>query len=94
MSAKIEVTLEKLKIPIVGLGKIDILIDGTVMNSISPGESASVEIPAGKHFVQAILNGVVKRISKNLEISVDENSTIKIHGKYSRLWGNMKLLQL
>lgn len=94
MPARIDFTLEKLKMPIVGLGKIDILIDGTIVNSLSLGESVSVEIPAGNYVVQAILNDVVKRISKKLEVSVNENSTIKILGKYSRLWGNMKLQQL
>lgn len=91
MSAKIEVTLEKLKMPVVGMGKIDILVDGTNMISLSLGESTSVEISEGRHVVQAILNGVVKRKSKVLEISVNENSIVKVHGKYSRIWGNMKL---
>ena len=91
MSAKIEVTLEKLKMPVVGMGKIDILVDGTNMISLSLGESTSVEISEGRHVVQAILNGVVKRKSKVLEISVNENSIVKVHGKYSRMWWNMKL---
>ena len=77
--------------PIAGMGKIDILLDGTNVLSLSLGESASAEVSAGKHVVQTILNGVVKRKSKELEVSIEENSTAKIHGKYSRMWGNMKL---
>lgn len=91
MSTKIEVTLEKLKTPIVGMGKIDILVDGTNVLSLSLGESASAEVSSGKHVVQTILNGIVKRKSKELEVSLEENSTAKILGKYSRIWGNMKL---
>ena len=93
MSAKIEITLEKLKLPIAGMGQIDILVDGAIVTSLSLGDSVSLTIPAGKHTMQTVLHGVVKRISKELTISVDENSTTKILGKYSRMWGNMKLKQ-
>ena len=91
MSAKIEVTLKKLRMPIIGMGKINVLVDGANVFSLSLGESASADISAGKHVVQTILNGVVKRKSKKLEIFTEENSTAKIVGKYSRIWGNMKL---
>ena len=94
MSAKIEIALEKLKMPVVGIGKTDILIDGAIINSLLPGESASAEIQPGKHIVQAILNGVVKRMSKEIEPTIDEKSTVKIYGKYNRLRGNLKLQRL
>ncbi len=91
MSAKIEVVLEKLKLPIIGMGKIDIFVDGTIVLSLELGESATTDVSLGKHSVQAALNGVVKRKSNKLEISFEENSTVKILGKYSRVWGNLNL---
>ena len=93
MPAKMVVTLKKLKMPIAGLGKIDICLDGSPILSMSLGESAVAEVAAGRHVVMAILDGVFKRRSKQLEIFIEENSTAKIDGKYSRIWGNMKLHQ-
>ena len=94
MSATIEVTLKKLKMPILGMGKIDIVVDGTHVLSLSLGESASAEVSAGKHVVQAILHGVVTRKSKELEVSIEEASIAKVRGEYSRMWGSMKLQHL
>ena len=91
MSATIEVTLEKLKRPLVRMGTIDVLVDGSTVLSLSLGESASAEVSAGNHVVQTILHGVFKRKSKELEVSIEENATAKIRGKYSRFWGNIKL---
>lgn len=91
MPARIEVVLEKLKMPIVGMGKIDILVDGDHLFSLSLGECASAEVSAGKHGAQAVLNGVVKRTSKELMVSAEENATERIYGRYSRMWGSIKL---
>ena len=91
MTAKIEVTLEKLKLPIIGMGKIDIMVDGAKVLSMSLGETESAEVTTGKHVVEMLLHGIFERKSKAITISVAENSTAKIRGKYSRMWGNMKL---
>ena len=91
MPAIIEVELEKLKMPIVKVGKIDILIDGSNVLSLFLGESSSIEVSVGKHVAQAILHGVVTRKSNELVLNVEEASAIRISGKYSRIRGNIKL---
>lgn len=90
MTAKLEVNLEKLKMPIVGLGKIDILLNDENVLSLELGESATIDVSPGEHVIQGILNGVVVRKSKLFKVSFDEKSTINMIGKYSRLWGNMQ----
>jgi len=59
--------------------------------SLSLGGSKTVEVSAGEHTVKAILHGVIDRKSKVLEVSVKENSTVKIMGTYSRMHGDLQL---
>ena len=91
MKGKLEIELAELKGPITGLGEIEILIDGESELSLPLGRADSVEKPPGSYVVQLLLNGMVKRKSKKLKITIAEGESIKLIGKYSRLWGNMKL---
>jgi len=91
MSTQLEIKLKRLIIPIFGIKGIDILVDDAIVASLSLGESKTVEVSAGEHTVKAILHGLIDRNSKVLEVSVKENSTVKIIGTYSRMFGNLQL---
>lgn len=91
MSANIEVILKPLKLPIVGMGRIDIVCDNIVVSSGELGETVQVELPAGPHKIHLLLHGVFKRQSRSVNIDLEENTTTKFIAKYSRLWGTMKM---
>ncbi len=91
MSTNLEIKLKKLILPIFGIKGIDILVDGDIVASLPLGGSKTVEASAGNHTIKAVLHGVVDRESKELEISIKENSTVKIIGTYSRIQGDIQL---
>ena len=93
MAATIRVSLLGLKMPVAGLRGIEILVDGEIRADLQLGESAALEVLPGQHQIGAILNGVVSRRSKQLSVAVADGDEVNVIGKYSRLWGNLRLSQ-
>jgi glycine/serine hydroxymethyltransferase len=88
--AAITVTLADIKM-LAGVKGIDVLVDGDPQTTLQFGETVTVEVEPGHRAVQAILHGVVQRKSKTLFVLVPEGGHVAIVGKYSRLWGTIKL---
>lgn len=91
MTAKIEFDIQKVRGPLVGKNNVELLVDGKGVGSGSFGQTIVADLAPGRHHIQAILHSWIKRESKSLEVDVAPNSTVKITGKYSRLWGNVRI---
>ncbi len=90
MPAAITVTLADIKM-LAGVKGIDLLVDGIPQTTLQFGKTVTVEVEAGPRAVQVILHGVVQRKSKRLIVLAPEGGHVSVVGKYSRLWGTIKL---
>ena len=74
-----------------GVNGIHVLIDGERCRTTQFGETVEFDVSPGPHTFQAVLDAVLERPTKVLELQVADDTTVSINGKYSRLWGNIKL---
>lgn len=91
MSDKVELDLRKLTGPLLGKHTVALMVDGDLVCSTSLGEKVAVEISPGEHEIQTFFCGILKRKSNIVCVAVAPDSTAKVTGKYSRLWGNIRL---
>lgn len=91
MTAHIELDLQRLRGPLIGNYNIELLVDGEAVCSASLGKKVAVEVDPGKHEVQALFHGIITRRSKVINVAVSPDSTTRVTGGYSRLWGNVQL---
>lgn len=76
---------------LVGVRGIEFLLDGRGQGVLQFGDIKEFEVHLGQHVAKVILHGVIDRSSKELRFSLGEDQTVRIEGKYSRLWGNMSI---
>ena len=93
MVGKIHVALRNVGF-LVGVKGIRVFINGQVQETLQFGESLEKEAEPGEYAVHVELLGVVTRASNVLSIAVEDGQLVKVEGKYSRLWGNVKLKQV
>ncbi len=70
---------------------IELVIDGETKGVVKFGESITVDVTQGNRLVHVVSHTTIKRKSKAILVSVSENQTSYIEGKYSRMWGNIKI---
>lgn len=91
MTARLEFNIRQLKGPLICKPSVELLIDGEGVGTGNFGDTIVVEVTPGIHQVQAFQHSLIKRTSNVLEVEVSPNSTITITGKYSRLWGHVRI---
>jgi hypothetical protein len=74
-----------------GVKGIEFLLDGYYKELLQFGDIREFEIPVGEHTAKMILNGVVKRSSKELRLSLREGQIVCIEGVYSTTMGTMNI---
>lgn len=72
-----------------GLKGIEFLLDGYFKELLQFRDVREYEIPAGEHTAKMILNGVVKRSSKELRFSLREGQIVCIEGVYDPIMSGM-----
>lgn len=90
MAAALTFTLADIKM-LAGVKGIDLLVDGVPRTTLQFGETVTIEVEPGQRSVQVILHGVVPRKSKVLHVLAPDGGDVAVMGKYSRLWGTIKL---
>lgn len=90
MASKIKLTLKNPGF-LIGVQGIHFILDGEFQAEMQFGESREFETAPGEHVAQLILYGMAERSSKELRFSLKEGQHAAIEGKYSRLWGNIKM---
>ena len=92
MAATIELSLPK---PgrLVGVRKMELLLDGEVNRNLAFGESYEVLCEPGPHTASIVLYGLLTRRSKPLRFHAGEYETIRINARYNRLLGTITLAQ-
>lgn len=90
MSSEIEVSLAAVKM-LAGVQGIDVLVDGEPQASLQFGETTILPVAPGRRAIQVLLRAVFNRRSNVLSVNVAEGERVVVVGKYSRLWGSIKL---
>jgi len=90
LSSEVKFTHKDIKM-IVGIKGVEILVDGKEQTAIEFGETVTFDVEPGEREIRTILYGVADRESKALKVTAIEGEKVAIKGKYSRLWGNIKL---
>lgn len=76
---------------LLGIRGIDVLVDGAVAGQIRAGEAREFAVAPGSHGVELELQGIVRRRSNRVEVSVPADGAVSVAGRYSRLWGKLQL---
>jgi len=90
MSSEIKVSLAAVKM-LAGVQGIDVLVDGEPQASLQFGETTILTVAPGRRAIQVALRAVFNRTSNVLPVTVAEGERVMVVGKYSRLWGSIKL---
>jgi len=90
MSSNIDFSLADIRM-LAGVEGIDVLIDGQKRATLQFGDTATFEVEAGERTLQTVLHGMLNRRSNVLTLFVEEGGHVAAIGRYSRLWGNIKL---
>ncbi|MCP1339606.1 hypothetical protein NJR55_08350 [Idiomarina sp. M1R2S28] len=88
---RIELNIKPIKGPIILKPEVELLVNGEGVGTGSFGETISVDVEPGSYEIQALQHSLIKRKSKKLKVNAAVNSTVKIVGKYSRFWGNVRI---
>ena len=74
-----------------GVKGIDVLIDEKVVGSLAFGEKQTFPCAPGSHTVQAVLRAVATRHSNTLTVEVADGASVRVTGKYDRMYGTIAL---
>jgi hypothetical protein len=78
---------------LIGIRKLELMLDGKLNRDINFGGNYKIECAPGDHAVQIITHGWLRRQSNVLRVATSEGRSTKLIAQYSRLWGNIKLVQ-
>jgi hypothetical protein len=87
---KIQVALHPISI-LFGVQGIRVFINDQLQETIQFGGVFTADAHPGQYSVHVELLGVVNRSSKQLLLNVEDGMQVNVEGKYSRVWGNIKL---
>lgn len=90
MAARLKLTVRSPGL-LLGVRKIEVLLDGEPVDAVQFGQTSSLEIAPGDHTAQIVLHAVFKRRSNVLAFRVADDEDRAISGKYSRLWGSLRI---
>lgn len=90
MTARLTIALRSPGL-ILGVRGIDVLLDGEPVHTIGFGETTTVECAAGDRTLQLKLNAVLNRRSNTLRLTVADGEERALAGRYSRMWGTLRL---
>lgn len=91
MTGRIEISLQRTAL-LLGVRGIEIHLDGEPVDTIGFGATRTISCPPGEHTVQLVLQALFfRRRSNRLAIVVPEGGGVAIMGRYSRMWGNLRL---
>jgi hypothetical protein len=65
-----------------------VLLDDEEVGALRIGDTAGFSAPAGAHELRIAMEvGPISRKTKRLQLFVVNNETVRVTGRYSRLWG-------
>lgn len=91
MAAQLSVHIAALKLPLFGVGGIDVLVDGQIAASTEFGRTATVELAPGAHNVAVLSRGVINRTSNTVTVNAADGQCTAMTAKYNRFLGTFKL---
>jgi hypothetical protein len=90
MPARLTITIKSPGL-LLGVRGIEILLDGQTVDTVRFGEACRIECAPGDHTLQARLRAVLSRRSNVLRITAVDGDDRIVTGRYSRMWGTLKL---
>ncbi len=89
MSGTIEIHLADLRmLAFKAKVRCRVLIDGEEAGIMRIGDTAGFPVPEGEHEVRVAMDlGPITRRTKRLLVRVFDNTTVRVTGQYSRVWG-------
>jgi hypothetical protein len=91
VAAQLSVHIAPLKLPLIGMGGIDVLVDGQFAAITDFGQTATVDLAPGVHNVAVRLRGVIYRTSNSVTVHAADGQCTAATAKYNRFFGTFKL---